>query len=370
MPITSLRVSNFRNIDTIDFNPALTGLNLIVGDNGSGKTSLLESIYYMGYGKSFRSSNSQRLIQHQEDKFSLYAQLVTESSRQMPIGFERTVNGHSRIRIDEKDAASMAELAALLPIRLINSQSHQIFESGPAFRRKFLDWGLFYHSERFLITWRQFERTLKQRNTLLKEQRNRSELSVWSEELVKYATELNELRQDYVAALAPFVLKAASELLNLDGLLLEYLPGWDANKMSYAECLANSQADDYRFGSTQCGPHRADLDIRLQSGSVKHFLSRGQQKMLICAMLVAQGMLLTAHRNKGLIYLIDDLPSELDFQSKDKLVSLLTQQKAQIFITAIESMMVSEVLTDPQTQIKQVFHVEHGAMKAQSTQQA
>jgi len=365
MPISSIKIADFRNLAWLELKPQLSGINIITGDNGSGKTSLLEAIYFMGYGKSFRSSHYQRLIRHQQNKFSVVAQVVTETERDVIVGLERDSQGGSRLRIAEKEASSMAELASMLPIRLINTQSHQIFESGPAYRRKFIDWGLFYHSERFLITWRYFERALKQRNVLLKEQRSRPELAVWTEEVVKYGTELTNLRQEYLEALTPFVLKASSELLGLQDLVLDYLPGWDVKKLNYAEALNQHQSEDYRFGSTQYGPHRADLDIRTNAGSVKHFLSRGQQKMLICAMLVAQGMLLAERKNKDLIYLIDDLPSELDSTSKDKLISMLLKQKSQIFITAIEATMINSTLKDIAS-IKQVFHVEHGAIKTQA----
>jgi DNA replication and repair protein RecF len=115
-----------------------------------------------------------------------------------------------------------------------------------------------------------------------------------------------------------------------------------------------------RFGYTQLGPHRADFDIAIEGTPVKHFLSRGQQKLLICAMIIAQGQLLETHVNKGLIYLVDDLPAELDLISKQKLIALLARQQTQIFITTIESTSICDFFDEKSEVPMKVFHVEHG----------
>lgn len=359
MTIASLRIANFRNLISVDLDPSPGGLNVICGNNGSGKTSLLEAIYYLGLGRSFRTATLARLIRKETDKFSIFSQIVSDSKVHIPIGVEREINGLTRLRIAEKDAASVMQLALCLPTRLINSQSHNIFESGPAFRRKYLDWGLFYQSESFLPCWRQFERVLRQRNTILKERRPKQELDAWTEELVKYGVELDKHRREYVLALAPFVSENAQELLALSKFKFSYQPGWDENK-DFASVLAHSYAEESRFGCTQYGPHRADLAITLDDVPVKHFLSRGQQKLLICAMIIAQGQLLAKHANKGLIYLVDDLPAELDLVSRQKLIALLARQSTQIFITAIESKSICDFITDQSDVPIKVFHVEHG----------
>lgn len=361
MPIISLRIADFRNITSAELAPCLQGLNIICGDNGSGKTSLLEAIHYLGLGRSFRSSTAARLIKYETVKFSLFSQIVNDSQRYIPVGVERDTRGSSRLRMAEQDVSSVMELASLIPIRLINSQSHQLFESGPAFRRKYLDWGLFYQFESFLPCWRHFERALKQRNAVLRDRRPTKELDIWSNELIKHALELDKLRREYVALLTPFLREMQTALLPTLDLQINYEPGWSEN-MDYATNLANTYNDDLRIGHTQLGPHRADFDIQINGVSAKHFLSRGQQKLLICAMILAQGMLLNKHANKGLIYLVDDLPSELDLQGKQKLISLLSRQQTQIFITAIESSMICDLVSDKTDMPMKVFHVEHGSV--------
>ena len=363
MPISTLRISDFRNVTALDIAPDAAGLNIICGDNGSGKTSLLEAIHYLGSGKSFRSSVASRLVRHETEKFSLFAQLVNEVQHHIAVGVERDIKGNTRLRMDEKELQSFTDFAYLLPVRLINSQSHHLFESGPIYRRKYLDWGLFYQSEGFLHCWRQLERILKQRNAGLRDKRAKNELSGWTDELVKYGLELNALRQDYVQTLAPLIENIASELLGFSfaQLTMTYLPGWPKNQ-DYPTVLANSYMDDLRLGYTQYGPHRADVEISVNDVSVKHFLSRGQQKLLICAMIIAQGMLLAKQTNKRLIYLVDDLPSELDAQSRQRLISLLLTQQSQVFITAIESASICEFIDNKSSVPVKLFHVEHGQL--------
>lgn len=361
MSIASLRVNNFRNLSEVELEPCQMGLNLICGNNGCGKTSLLEAIYYLSQGRSFRSSNAVRLIRHQSEKFSLFSQILSDYDLQIPIGMERDVAGSTRLRIAEKEASSITELANHLPLRLINSQSHNLFESGPIFRRKLLDWGLYYLTDSFFGIWRQFERVLKQRNVLLRERRPRNELDAWTDELIRYGVELDALRRDYVTKLAPIVGDLAHKLLDLTDLEFNYLPGWNA-ELSYADAMMGHFMEEIRAGHTLYGPHRADLDITKDGLSVKHFLSRGQQKLLICAIIIAQGKLLAAHANRNIIYLVDDLPAELDSQSRQKLINLLSDQQTQVFITAIDSNTISDfVVNRPEVPVK-VFHVKHGTV--------
>lgn len=360
--IASLQISHFRNLSAVVCAPSPTGLNIIHGQNGSGKTSLLEAIHYLSLGRSFRTNTAGRLVHHQADKFTLFAQIRGDSDRPLPVGAERGQSGSTRWRIDERETTSIAEVAANLPIRIINSQSHNMFEAGPLYRRKYLDWGLFYGSERFLPCWRQFERIIRQRNTLLRERRPKRELDSWTEELVKYGLELSQLRQDYVRQLLPYFSHMTSALLSLDAIHASYLQGWDESE-TYAAVLEEGYADEYRLGSTQWGPHRADLDINIEGVPAKYYLSRGQQKLLVCAMMLAQGMFMAEQRNKRVIYLVDDLPAELDKPGRDKLMAVLARQNTQVFITAIEKETVCDWINGESQVPNKLFHVEHGCLR-------
>jgi DNA replication and repair protein RecF len=361
MAITLLRVAGFRNLSSVELSPSTGGLNIIHGENGSGKTSLLEAIYCLSHGRSFRSTVPSMIINHQVDQFSLFAQLINESNNLLTMGIERHRGGALRLRTDKRDTATISELASYLPVRMINPYSYQLVESGPLFRRKYLDWGLFYQNPAFLPCWRLYERVLKQRNSLLRSKRSKQEIDPWTVELIKYGEELTQLRQDYVRDLLPFVQNITNELLQQPNLVMTYQPGWNTS-FTYRESLDKNFTEDWQFGCTQIGPHRAELDININGLAAKHFLSRGQQKLLICAIILAQGLLLTQVANKRLVYLVDDLPSELDEKNKVKLISLLLKQKMQIFITAIESKSIV-ALIDQGVSLENpvaVFHVKHG----------
>ncbi len=358
MAIASLRIEDFRNLTKVELAPCQNGMNVICGKNGSGKTSLLEAIHYLGVGRSFRSSVSNRLIRYETNKFSIFSQLVNSIERVISAGIERDISGSTRLRIDKKDVSSVAELAFFLPIRVINSHSHNLFESGPIFRRKYLDWGLFYHSEAFLPIWQHFERALKQRNIVLRDKRPKNELDVWTQEMLKYANEMDKLRCEYIDQLFPFIQKLTNSLLKQVNLQIKYQRGWD-KKLELAQVLSSNHLEEYRAGYSLFGPHRADLDVSIDGVQIKHILSRGQQKLLICAMILAQGMLLK-QADKRLIYLVDDLPSELDVESREKLVSSLVEQESQVFVTAIEQEAICNLISSHSDISMKVFHVEHG----------
>ncbi|HVE43757.1 MAG TPA: DNA replication/repair protein RecF [Gammaproteobacteria bacterium] len=363
MAITSLKITDFRNIAYLEVQPFPAGLNIIHGNNGSGKTSILEAIYYIGMGKSFRTATPMRLIRQAAEKFSIVTQqIMSGSDCTIPIGVERDHQGASRLRIDEKEVSNISEIVKLLPIRMINSHSHSLFESGPAIRRKYLDWGLFYGSTDFLSIWRNFERSLKQRNMLLREKAAKREIDPWTQALAGYGLALDALRRDYVQRLVPMMQPIAADLLGVSQLTIDYLPGWEEG-LAYAQALERSYGEEYRVGATRVGPHRADIEVRLNGLSAKHFLSRGQQKLLICAMILAQGALAAEESHRRIIYLVDDLPSELDAESRTKLISLLAKQKTQVFITAIEGVDVYQQIGEALTVPVKLFHVEHGRLR-------
>lgn len=359
MGISRIDITDFRNLTSVKIEPLAHGFNFIYGHNGSGKTSLLEAIYYLSLGRSFRSSVQNRIICNSADKFSLFAHvLAAQTNQTIPIGIERHQGGDAKIRISGKDVRSNAELANLTPVQLINSTCFNLLDA-PIFRRKYLDWGAFYQSNDFFRLWRQYERALKQRNAALRGQLPRRELDIWTQELIENATQLNQIRSEYVQNLLPVFGKMIDEILQIKNLEIGFLPGWNESK-KYQEILVESIDKDRQLGYTQYGPHRADFKINVNRTPAKDILSRGQQKLFVCAMLLAQGTLLHNYTNKRPIYLIDDLPAELDIISRSNLMSLLAKQEAQIFVTAVERETLDGLIN---SNAMKMFHVEHGDIK-------
>lgn len=356
MGIARLEISQFRNLNTVKIRPILTGFNFFFGKNGSGKTSLLEAVHYLSLARSFRSSLHARVIQREASKCSVFAEVATLGEQYIPVGLERDLQGACKIRINGKESGSIADLASLTPVQLINSHCYNLLEGGPAFRRKYLDWGAFYQSPEFLRCWRHYERALKQRNAGLRARLTKKELKGWDEALILAAERLDELRRVYIALLSPLLLSSVTTLLPFSAISMEYVPGWN-DKHTYRDALLSSFEKDIQTGFTQLGPHRADLKIMVDGVPAKDILSRGQQKLFVCAMILTQGSLLKTQLNKGPIYLIDDLPSELDETSKSRLINLLSMQETQVFVTAVDQDCLTNCLN--QAPVK-MFHVEHG----------
>jgi DNA replication and repair protein RecF len=354
-----LTISDFRNLIAVELNPIATGFNYIYGRNGSGKTSLLEAIYYLSLGRSFRSTCLERVIHTSANKLSIFARLIQHDSHSLAIGLERDSDAQIKIRVDGKDVCSIAELANLLPVQLIDSHCHHLIDAGPVFRRKYLDWGVFYFNNEFFSLWKQFQRALKQRNAGLRRQLSLKELDSWTHELITYANQLEQLRQDYLKQLIPLLKSTIDELLHLPDLKISYYSGWDASK-DYRDVLSQMNTRDFELGYTQSGPHKADLKLTIRGVPAKDILSRGQQKLFVCGMMLARGTLLQRCANKSPIYLVDDLPSELDRTSRASLIALLSKQNAQIFVTAIERINESDF---SRVDLMKMFHVEHGCVK-------
>lgn len=359
MALTHLEITHFRNLLSAELQPDPQGFNFVYGNNGSGKTSLLEAIYYLSLGRSFRSTITERIIHKSEEKLSIFAHVDSPSDQHTPVGLERNVEGDLKLRVNGKDAYSITDMANLLPVQLIDSHCHNLLDAGPVFRRKYLDWGIFYLNKSFLVKWRQFDRALKQRNAALRGQIARKELALWTHELIEAALQLDNMRRDYVGQLIPLLEQTISDLLTISDLRIHYQPGWDQTQ-EYAAILEQSMDRDFQLGYTQNGPHRADFKVTINRVPAKDILSRGQQKLFVCAMIVARGALLQNSEKSRPIYLVDDLPSELDVVNRSNLLTLLSKQKAQIFVTAVERDSCSGFLT---SQSVKMFHVEHGNVK-------
>jgi len=357
--LSQLEISNFRNLLSVNISPIPSGFNFLCGKNGSGKTSLLESIYYISLGRSFRSSVLGRVINNTAESLAVFAKIKSSlDNLESAVGFERKADGASKARINGHNVTSSSETADILPVQLIDSYCHQLLDSGPAIRRKFMDWGSFYDNASFIRNWKQFGRALKQRNILLKSRASISEINPWSKELVSSSTQVDAIRQQYIAKLTPLLNEIIGNLVDIPGLEISYYSGWN-NSLHYEDVLADSLDRDRLLGHTHFGPQKADLVIKINGVPAKDILSRGQQKLFVCAMIVARGSLLQSGTKRSSVYLVDDLPAELDIQSQTRLLDLLQKQNAQVFVTAINLDSIKPLLTSLNSKI---FHVEHGVV--------
>ena len=330
MSICRVQVTDFRCLQSaaLDLDARFT---LISGANASGKTSLLEAIYVLGRGRSFRTRRLEHLIRRGSERFIVFGE-VDAFHRRVSLGVEGSASG-VRAKLGGAKANTLAELATLLPVQIIDPEIHHLIDEGPSRRRRFLDWGVFHVEPRFVNDWQRFQQVLRQRNAALKSRQPRAVTAAWDGDLVRYGESMSAARCRYVDLLTAPAVGIVRNLLNME-LSIRYRPGWDAN-LGLLEALQQSWNLDQESGATQVGPHRAELSIRLDGAAVKDRISRGQQKLLAAALLMAQIKLFPADSPVRPSLLLDDPAAELDNERLTALIGEVTSQTTQLIVTTL-----------------------------------
>ena len=351
MAITSLEIHQLRNLKNLSLKPH-PGFNLIIGKNGSGKTSILEAIHCLGRGKSFRTHKTNYLICEGTRFFTVVGR-ISQKGREFTIGMRRQ-RGQSDIRLAGKNITRASELTEVLPVAVLDPSLHRLIEEGSEGRRKFLDWGVFHVEPAFRGIWNTYRKILAQRNAALKAGWSQAQIQHWDYELVEAAECLDRSRQAYLADFANTVDLFTAIFTGINEISLDYYRGWREGA-DFSSYLKKQFCSDRERGFTQFGPHRADLRIRMGKKDARDVLSRGQQKVLVASLILAQCRQVDATELSTLI-LVDDLPAELDQEKRSGLIEALGTTGARVFITGTDKMLFNDVkhLTDS------VFHVEQG----------
>lgn len=350
MSLARLRVEALRCLDSVDM--ALDARrNFVFGPNGAGKTSLLEAIYLLGRGRSFRTRQTARLVQRGRSTLTVHG-VVETAARNVPIGVsfgERRLG----VRVAGQDGGT-AMLARELPVYVIDPRLHQLVESGPSERRRYLDWGVFHVEHEYLGLWRQYRRLLGQRNAALKRV-DRAGLPGWTGPLVEVGERITDLRDAYVEGLAADLGATAARLLGRE-ITVRYDRGWREG-VSLAEALHEARERERETGTTPVGPHRGDLVLRVDGTAVRDEVSRGQQKLVAAALVLAQvDRLETAEAGRSVL-LVDDPAAELDAGSLERLMTEIYARPAQLVVTALGPDALAVESGFPR------FHVERGRIR-------
>lgn len=349
MGLLELNVTNVRCVTEASLGLA-PGLTLIWGANGSGKTSLLESMFLLGRGRSFRTRNTERLIRYGQDQLRVTGRLGGAAGSVRPLGFEVRRGGATQARIEGRDASTLAELSQVFPVQVIEPGVHRLVEEGGHRRRRWLDWAVFHVEPEFMDTWTRYGRALKQRNAALKLKADDAWL--WDSELARLGELLAEARGRLLQRLEPYWHRAVQELSGLD-VALHHIRGW-SQEQSLQEALVASRTRDAQRHLTHSGPHRADVAVRLQGRPGRDVLSRGQQKLVAVAMIVAQLRLLKDATQAVTTLLLDDPAAELDHARLERFIGQVNELRSQLIVTSLVS--ESRLFGTPD----RIFHMEEG----------
>lgn len=357
MWLQHLDIQGIRSITQATLNPC-NGYNLITGANGSGKSSILEAIHCLSTGKSFRTQRKQPLIQNDLDIATVYAEVAHDHAVHRA-GLQKRRDGSSLIRLDGRNLDNQVELATLLPVIGITPESDDLLSDGSKVRQAYLDWTLFHVEPLFTSTWRNYRRTLQQRNSALKGRADERQISSWDAELVRYGTEVDALRKQTLARLLPLISKALDQLMPSLVVNFSFRQGWPRDE-TLSESCRKSLAIDRKMGFTHTGPHRADIQIKTSEGPVTQIFSRGQKKLLSFVLKLAQVWDYSARTGRKPIVYIDDLPAELDIENQANILRALQETNHQLFITATSTHDVLTTVYSP----NKVFHVEQGRVRS------
>lgn len=357
MWIKSVTINNCRLLEkvTLELSP---DLNLIVGPNASGKTSLLESLNILSKGRSFRTSHISEVISHEASEILVAASILDENSN-INIGIEKSSN-KTKIRINKQDVYSQAELSAFLPITIIHPSSIDLITGSPAQRRSFVDWIAFYLFPDFLPRWKKYQHILKQRNICLKYPKHSYALDKWTEELVQLQPDLIKYRVEVIECLKPILREISDKLLN--GIVVDLIPqtgfpkDLNLDRESLLSYYQSKKETDLKLKRTSSGVHRADVKILMDGSPAVESASRGQLKLLSICLLLAQSNSISVTKVGSGILLIDDLAAELDSENKKILLAYLSSLEKQLIITSTNDMDFSDIQP-------KVFHVKHGVFE-------
>jgi len=353
--LNQITISNLRNITELVIQPS-SGINLIIGDNGSGKTSILEAIHLLTLGRSFRTRFLKNAVRFGQQKF----QVIAKTTNNTPVGLQFDITQGLQIRINSQPLKRLSDLAIQLPLQLIPANCHQFFEQGPRYRRQLLDWGLFHVEPSFNYQWQSYKKVVQQRNSALRQHKKDPEIQLWDNHLVSYGEKITQLRQQQLnkilekfSIIFPRICPEFNEAI----FTLHFKSGW-LKEHSLSEILKINLERDKKLGYTRSGSHAADWSFNINGIDPAEIFSRGQQKLFVLALSMAQAEItINSAQHTRSILLIDDISSELDHYHQQIILTELAKLPVQTFMSSTDWTLATSLDKDVSAT---VFHVEHG----------
>lgn len=350
MSLAQLNVHHVRNIASaqLTLHPRY---NVFYGANGSGKTSLLEAIYLLGTGHSFCTRETSSLIQQGKPALTVFSRTHTDET----VSIQKSITHATQVKINQQPCQRSSDLAHFLPCQAFHQGIFQIMDEGPSVRRSLLDWGLFHVEPSYLSVWKDYRRIIKQRNALLRQKAALQHCLPWNAMLVERANALDRMRAGYFKTWSNVFQTIVSQLTDTP-CTIHYYKGWDKKGSGKAlgDILLEQFVSDTQAQYTHSGAHHADILFEAGPLGGKQSLSRGQQKILLIALRLAQAQMLP----KSCVYLFDDIAAELDAHHLERFFNCLNQVKGQFFLTAIDHRHFLDAFANSQQST--VFEVEGG----------
>jgi DNA replication and repair protein RecF len=355
LQINRIKIENLRNITEAAISPH-NRLNIIIGNNGAGKTTILEAIYLLARARSFRQKRDGRLIKEGTERLTLFAQLQTTENYTHKIGLQKT-RRQTEIKKDGKNLKRLSELAKTIPLTIITPNIQRIIEEEPQHRRRLLNWGLFHVEHGYGELVNRYNKTLAQRNSALRG--STQQLKVWDKQLNSLGVEINRLMEVYCSVWSQAISEMLKQTKIVKPIQLALASGWREDE-TFAEGLERNRKLDRERGYTSCGPHRADLKILHEGRAIKSSFSRGESKITAAVLLLTQTKIMAEKTGESPILLVDDLKSELDHDRCNDLLEIIHEMAVQTFVTNLE---MDSLKTNLTSDAYQLFHVEHGDIR-------
>lgn len=336
MIIKNLKIFNFKNHSekSFDFSPEI---NCFVGNNGAGKTNILDALHYLSMAKSFLGNLDAQNILHDSDFFAIEAEIHGEEKNDI-IKVQLPKEGKKIIKKNDKTYERIADHIGFLPSVMISPYDANLISDGSESRRKFLDAMISQTDSDYLFALIQYQKTLQQRNALLKYfAKNRTfdldSLEIYNEPLNKFGTQIFEKRQRFVASILPTI-QHFYEIISKGNEKVTVIYESNLNEQNFEEILSENLEKDRVLTYTSRGIHKDDLRFEMNGNLIKKFGSQGQQKSFLIALKLAQIKRIKDITNKNPILLLDDIFDKLDDNRVSQLIELVNQQNfGQIFIT-------------------------------------
>jgi DNA replication and repair protein RecF len=358
--IEKLHVLKFRNL-TDQYLLPNNNINLILGQNGQGKTNFIESIYYLGHGRSFKTKSLKDIIPFDEQQIKITA--VVDKQK---VSIQKS-RDKSQVLIEEEKISSNSFLSQILPIQVISPDRGFVVGGSPKLKRSYLDWGVFHNNNKVTLkAYKTYKKTLKNINTLLASGR-KGQLDEWFTQFASLSVEITKGRMDYVEKLKTLLNDQSKGRLNSliktnDDFTFHIQTGWPKevaplSQEQILEYLLKNKTNFLKTKHLSYGPHRANIEYLLNNRN-ESFLSRGEQKKMSIVFWMLQVMILVQKKTKPIV-LIDDISSELDQKKIKSIIDYLTEINIQIFITDIAN---KDLPLDHNKAT--VFEIKSGVLKA------